>query len=176
LQAKNDVAVEAEQRINGHQHYERDNYANERSPSRNDLRPVLFIRTGEREHPNPLGNAGHAEKGGGEQQTDEAVVVPAANAVIEELAVVVELVHAPVAGVAVVARFTHQMPALQTIPHPLPRPTLTALFQQTIDGVSAGEVEIVHRHEDEQKVGEAEQHPQYRRLLVSGGRCHKNAV
>ena len=158
LEEEDEVKMEAEQGIDGEHHDEGENHARQDTPSRDDPSVVIRITLSEDEDPNALADDGQAVESDAAEQSDKTVVVLAADAVVEVLAVVVELLRAAVAVVAVVAGSVHVDAAFRAnlqlliIAHAW----LSYAQQQVVGRIGAGEIEVVHEGEDEEDVGERE--------------------
>ena len=162
LEEEDEVKMEAEQGIDGEHHDEGEDHARQDTPSRDDPSVVIRITLSEDEDPNALANDGQAVESDAAEQSDKTVVVLAADAVVEVLAVVVELLRAAVAVVAVVAGPVHVDAAFRAdLQLLISHAWLSYAQQQVIGRIRAGEIEVVHEGEDEEDVGEREKDPEY---------------
>ena len=110
--------------------------------------------------PGRLPDDGQAVSGHGEEHPEEGLVVLAPNAVVEVLAVVVEVLGAAVALPAVVTLGVHlgvAVPAEEEVALLV----LPLYFEdEVVDGVRAGEEAVVVADQQQQGVGEPDQDPQ----------------
>lgn len=95
--------MEAEKSIDSDHHDEGEDHAGQDAPSRDDSSIVVLIIFREDEDPNALSDDGQAVESNTAEQSNETMVVLAPNAVVQVLAVMVELFRASVAMMTVVA-------------------------------------------------------------------------
>lgn len=110
--------------------------------------------------PGRLPNDGQAVGGDGEEHPEEGLVVLAPNAVVEVLAVVVEVLGAAVALPAVMTLGVHlrvAVPAEEEVAF-LVLPFYVE--DEVVDGVRAGEEAVVVADQQQQSVGEPDQDPE----------------
>lgn len=162
--------MEAEQSINRKQHDEREYHTRQDAPARDDPSIIIRVIIGKHEHPNALSYDRQTIQGNAAEQSNEAMIVLAADAVVQVLAVMVELLRAAIAAVAVVAGFVHVDAAfyadLQLV---ISHAWLLYAEQQVVSWIGAGEIEVVCEGEGQEDVGRCEEDPEYGGVLACDG-------